>query len=175
GLSAVDIAKASRTTPAMVSARRRSNAKPTAIAVQMTKRTSPDLDQVIGITTAQQIAVPIDSQLGALRAENIKTAAHATRVRKRAVMFGSANVMFKRLTTAGLGDQMCRCPTWSTNPSTATPAPETRKAIHARLWSRSESGRLATSSPTIGYSATPSSWFSECGARVTIQLASDAS
>src|SRR5439155_9840977 len=107
GLSPVDRPKAISATTAIAAARRRLNASGTINATIRMKSARPDLEKVRGSTTAHATAAAKANQGGDLRAAKSRTAAHAQRVRKRAVMFGSAKVMLTRWATAGFGAQIC--------------------------------------------------------------------
>src|SRR5438128_10806937 len=104
----------------------------------------PDLEYVRGRTIPHATAEAIANHGGALRSAKRSTAAQAPRVRKRAVMLGSAKVMLRRWATAGFGAQIWMCARYRTAPNAATASADPTKAVHAR-----RSSSRATTSLTV--------------------------
>src|SRR5207245_3117229 len=132
-----DIAKTRSVTAAIVKALFRLSEATAASTTETMNRASPDREYVSGSTPAHASAHATASHAGPRREANISTAALPQSVRKRAVIFGSANVMFIRLATAGLGVQMVQPAVKRIAPSAATMRPEASNAIQARRWSSS--------------------------------------
>src|SRR5207247_11301125 len=120
------------TAAAKKSARRRSADTAVASRIDITNRTRPERENVIGSEMAHAMAAAIASHAGARRALSSITAAAAHRVRNRAVMFGSANVMLRLLATTGFGVQIVWCVRPRAVPTTPRPEPDAGSAGAAR-------------------------------------------